>query len=70
MLTLVITEKKDAAKSIAGFLETGIRDKGAYLEGRHYLFTWCAGHLIELAEPDVYTGNKKWKLEELPIMPN
>ena len=41
--------------------------------------TWAFGHLMEQAPPDVYTpnnvplgknGKKKWRLEDLPIIPN
>ena len=28
--------------------------KDGYLEGNSYLVSWCVGHLVELAPPNVY----------------
>jgi len=67
-MILVICEKPDAAKQIAGFLEKTNSRQG-YLEGQKYLITWAVGHLIELAKPEEYTGNSKWDLKNLPILP-
>ena len=34
------------------------------------MVSWCIGHLVELAPPEVYdTGYTKWKKEDLPILP-
>lgn len=33
--------------------------------------SWCIGHLLELAEPDAYNPNfKKWRYDDLPIIPD
>jgi DNA topoisomerase-3 len=68
-MILVICEKPDAAKKIAGFLEK-TQNRQGFLEGQKYLITWAIGHLIELAKPEEYTGNKKWDLKDLPIIPD
>jgi DNA topoisomerase-3 len=32
--------------------------------------TWCIGHLLEQAQPDVYDGRyARWNLLDLPIVP-
>lgn len=41
-----------------------------YLEGNGYLVSWCFGHLVELAPPNVYDAKYvKWSIADLPILP-
>ena len=41
-----------------------------YLEGNGYLVSWCIGHLVELAPPNVYDEKYvKWSIADLPILP-
>ena len=41
-----------------------------YLEGNGYLVSWCVGHLVELAPPNVYDVKYvKWSITDLPILP-
>ena len=41
-----------------------------YLEGNGYLVSWCIGHLVELAPPNVYDAKyTKWSIADLPILP-
>ena len=41
-----------------------------YLEGNGYLVSWCVGHLVELAPPNVYDAKYvKWNIADLPILP-
>ena len=41
-----------------------------YLEGNSYLVSWCVGHLVELAPPNVYDAKyTKWSIADLPILP-
>ena len=41
-----------------------------YLEGNGYLVSWCIGHLVELAPPNVYDEKyTKWSIADLPILP-
>ncbi|MEH7276464.1 DNA topoisomerase III, partial [Neobacillus vireti] len=42
-----------------------------FLEGDKYIVTWALGHLVTLADPEVYDDKyKTWKLEDLPMLPN
>ena len=44
--------------------------KDGYLEGNDYLVSWCVGHLVELAPPNVYDAKYvKWNIADLPILP-
>ena len=40
------------------------------MEGNGYLVSWCVGHLVELAPPNVYDAKYvKWSIADLPILP-
>jgi DNA topoisomerase-3 len=66
---LVIAEKPSVAQTIAKVLGCNGRKDG-FLEGNGWIVSWCVGHLVELAEPDVYDEKyATWKKEELPIFP-
>ena len=46
------------------------RRQDGYLEGNGYLVSWCVGHLVELAPPNVYDAKYvKWSIADLPILP-
>lgn len=69
-MKLVIAEKPSVAQAIAKVLGANKRCEG-YLEGNSYLISWCIGHLVELAEPELYNETyQKWQLNDLPILPN
>lgn len=66
---LVIAEKPSVAQTIAKVLGCSGRKDG-FLEGNDWIVSWCVGHLVELAEPEVYDAKyEKWKKEDLPIFP-
>ena len=78
MKRLFIAEKPSVGKAIAGAL--GVKKSyGNYIECRTGdTVTWCFGHLLELEDADVYlpadipltkSGKKKWRQEDLPILP-
>ena len=69
MGSLVITEKPSVARAYADAL--GVKNaKNGYIEGNGYIISWCVGHLIELAQPEIYDAAlKKWRYNTLPIMP-
>ncbi|WP_136605907.1 DNA topoisomerase 3 [Paenibacillus dokdonensis] len=70
MKTLVIAEKPDMGRNIAAVIEPKAKNARTYIEGEHYIITWAIGHLIGLAEPDVYDDKyKKWNINDLPIIP-
>ena len=57
------------AMSYAKVLGATNRQDG-YLEGNGYLVSWCIGHLVELAPPNVYDEKFiKWSIADLPILP-
>lgn len=68
-MQLIIAEKPSVAQSIAAALEVKERKQG-YLQGKGYLVSWCVGHLVELAEPEVYGDYGKWQYADLPILPD
>ena len=79
MKRLFIAEKPSVGKAIAGAL--GVKKSyGNYIECRTGdTVTWCFGHLMELEDADVYlpadipttkSGKKKWRQEDLPILPD
>ena len=66
---LVVSEKPSVAMSYAKVLGATSRQDG-YLEGNGYLVSWCVGHLVELAPPNVYDAQYvKWSIADLPILP-
>ena len=66
---LVVAEKPSVAMSYAKVLGATSRQDG-YLEGNGYLVSWCIGHLVELAPPNVYDAKYvKWSIADLPILP-
>ena len=66
---LVIAEKPSVAMSYAKVLGATSRRDG-YLEGNGYLVSWCVGHLVELAPPNIYDEKYvKWNIADLPILP-
>ena len=68
-MKLVLAEKPSVALSIAKVLGATKREDG-YLEGNGYVVSWCVGHLVELAQPEVYDAKySKWAYADLPIFP-
>ncbi len=69
-MKLVIAEKPSVALAIAKVIGAN-KKKNGYLEGNNYIVSWCIGHLIGLSNPEAYNEKyKKWKYEDLPIIPN
>ena len=66
---LVVAEKPSVGAAYAKVLGATNRQDG-YLEGNGYLVSWCVGHLVELAPPNVYDAKYvKWSIADLPILP-
>ena len=60
---------KRQAMSYAKVLGATSRQDG-YREGNGYLVSWCGGHLVELAPPNIYDAKyTKWSIADLPILP-
>ncbi|CAA0083271.1 DNA topoisomerase 3 [BD1-7 clade bacterium] len=70
-MRLFIAEKPSMGRAIADALPKPIQRKDGYIvAGNGDTVSWCIGHLLEQAEPDAYDPHyKKWRLEDLPIVP-
>ncbi len=70
MTILIIAEKPSVAPGLAKHFGNARRQDG-YLSTGPYLITWCFGHLMELAEPQVYDEHyQKWRAASaLPAFP-
>src|SRR5690348_14821088 len=67
--TLVLAEKPSVARDIARVLECHKKGNG-FLEGNKYIVTWALGHLVGLADPEMYDNKyKAWELNQLPMLP-
>ncbi|MGM9916128.1 DNA topoisomerase 3 [Anaerotignum sp.] len=66
---LVIAEKPSVARDIAKVLKATQKGDGCLI-GEKYVVSWAVGHLVTLAEPEVYDPKyKKWNFSTLPILP-
>jgi DNA topoisomerase-3 len=70
-MRLFIAEKPSLARAIADALPGPQTKRGNFIEcGREDVVAWCAGHILELAEPEAYAPElKSWRLDHLPIAP-
>lgn len=70
-MRLFVAEKPSLARAIADVLPKPHTRGDGYIQcGQDDIVTWCIGHLLEQAEPDVYDERfKKWRMEHLPIVP-
>ncbi len=67
--TLVLTEKPSVARDIAKVLGCNQNSNGS-ITGSKYIITWALGHLVTLADPEVYSDRyKTWNIEDLPMLP-
>lgn len=67
--TLVLAEKPSVARDIAKVLKCNQKGKGCLI-GSKYVVTWALGHLVTLADPEVYDKKyKNWNIEDLPMLP-
>ncbi|HGN8622383.1 TPA: DNA topoisomerase III [Pseudomonas aeruginosa] len=68
-MRLFLCEKPSQGKDIGRILGATQRGEGC-LSGSGVTITWCIGHLVEAAAPEVYDAAlKRWSLEQLPIIP-
>lgn len=66
---LVLAEKPSVGRELARVLKCNKKGNG-YIEGEKYIVTWALGHLVTLADPEVYDDKyKSWKMEDLPMLP-
>ncbi|MDR2648138.1 MAG: DNA topoisomerase III, partial [Clostridiales bacterium] len=68
--TLILAEKPSAGKDIARVLGCKSGGRG-FFENEKYAVTWAMGHLVTLADPEIYNKRyEKWELNDLPIIPD
>ncbi|EDT2963663.1 DNA topoisomerase III [Salmonella enterica subsp. enterica] len=68
-MKLYLCEKPSQGRDIARIVGANKREDGC-LTGNAVAVTWGFGHLFEMDEPEAYDARyKKWKLEDLPIIP-
>ena len=66
---LVLAEKPSVGREIARVIGC-LKNGNGYLEGDRYIVTWALGHLVTLADPDVYDKKwEKWDMQDLPMLP-
>ncbi len=70
-MRLFIAEKPSLGRAIADVLPKPHRKGDGYIEcGNGQVVTWCIGHLLEQAQPDIYDSRyARWNLNDLPIVP-
>ncbi|SUI62915.1 DNA topoisomerase III [Shewanella morhuae] len=71
-MILYIAEKPSLGRAIADVLPKPHKKGDGFIEAANGdCVSWCVGHLLEQAEPDVYNPEfKSWKFEHLPIVPD
>lgn len=67
-MKLIVAEKPSVAASLARIVGATKKNDG-YFEGHNFIVTYCIGHLLQLAMPDIY-GHKTWQFNDLPIIPD
>jgi DNA topoisomerase-3 len=69
-MRLIIAEKPSLARAIADVLPPPHRRQDGYIECGGDVVTWCAGHILELADADEYAPEyRTWSMDHLPITP-
>ncbi len=67
--TLVLTEKPSVGREVAKILNCNQKGNGCFV-GPRYIVVWALGHLVTLADPELYDEKyKTWKIEDLPMLP-
>src|SRR5690606_16642654 len=75
IVKLIIGEKRDqSTKLVSPYIYEDckthylIKPCTTFPEGAYV--AWCAGHIVELVEPEAYDEKyRKWTLDDLPIIP-
>jgi DNA topoisomerase-3 len=69
-LVLLVSEKPSVSREIAKIVGATSKKDG-YFEGNGWIVSYCFGHLLQSAAPEVYDERYKiWKMEDLPIFPD
>jgi len=66
---LIVAEKPSVGRDIGKVVGATRKGEGCLI-GDEYVVSWAIGHLITLCDPQDYDEKlKKWRFEELPVMP-
>lgn len=66
---VVLAEKPSVGRDLGKVLNCHKKGNG-FLENDKYIVTWALGHLVTLADPEVYDQKyKSWRIEDLPMLP-
>jgi len=68
-MRLIIAEKPSVARGIADVLGHASKNDGCIVCGDTTV-TWCAGHLLEQADPEVYVNGGSIGRQDLPVLPS
>ena len=70
-MRLFIAEKPSLGQALAQGIGSGKKESGYIsLNGGNDIVTWCFGHILEQLNPDEYDEKyKRWRMEDLPILP-
>ena len=70
-MKLYIAEKPSLGRAIAAALPKPHRNCKTHIElGNGDVVSWCIGHILAQADPEDYDASfKKWRMENLPIVP-
>lgn len=67
--SLILTEKPSVGREIARVMNCSQKGNGCFT-GPKYIVTWALGHLVTLADPEVYDKKyQTWRAEDLPMLP-
>ena len=67
--TLVLTEKPSVGREVAKILNCNQKGNGCFI-GQKYVVVWALGHLVTLADPELYDEKyKTWRMDDLPMLP-
>ncbi|MCR5484200.1 MAG: DNA topoisomerase III [Clostridiales bacterium] len=67
---LVMAEKPSVGRDLARVLGCRVNGNG-FISGDKYIVTWALGHLVTLADPEMYDKKyQTWRLEDLPMLPD
>jgi DNA topoisomerase-3 len=68
--SLVLAEKPSVGRELAKILHCNQKGNGCLIGSRH-IVTWALGHLVTLADPEVYHEKyKTWRADDLPMLPS
>lgn len=68
-MRLFLCEKPSQAKDIGKVLGVSQTGQG-FISGKNVIITWAIGHLLELANPEMYGDEfAQWNIDSLPMLP-